>query len=71
MKSIVVIFGSPRPRGNTFKIVSQLEAQLRQRGEVNVEYVHLRKSNIEYCRGCLACMRCGEQRCTVPALMKV
>jgi len=63
MKSVVVICGSPRPKGNTFKIVSQVEAQLRLHGEVNVEHVHLKKSNIEYCRGCLACMRRGEQRC--------
>jgi hypothetical protein len=36
MKSVVVICGSPRPKGNTFKIVSQVEAQLRLHGEVNL-----------------------------------
>ncbi len=32
-------------------------------GDVEFEYLFLRKYHIEYCRGCLTCMRKGEDRC--------
>ena len=63
MRSIVVIAGSPRPKGNTYKIVRQVQAELEKRGTVNVETVQLQRANIQYCRGCMLCMKRGEGRC--------
>ena len=62
-KKVLVLSGSPRPRGNTYKIWRLLEERLRARGDVSVRYVALGKLNLEPCRGCLACMRKGEAHC--------
>jgi multimeric flavodoxin WrbA len=40
-----------------------VEETLRSRGEVTVEHVHLKKLDLQPCRGCLQCMRRGEERC--------
>ena len=62
-KQVLVISGSPRPRGNTYKICRLLEARLRELGDVSFHYVSLSKLNLQTCCGCLACMRRGEKAC--------
>jgi multimeric flavodoxin WrbA len=44
-------------------VVKLIEKQMHDLGDVEFEYLILRKYNIEYCRGCLTCMRKGEDRC--------
>ena len=63
MKKVLVISGSPRPTGNTYKIANILEEQLKALGEVEFEYLALKKLNLQYCRGCLLCMKKGEEKC--------
>lgn len=62
MKKILVISGSPR-KGDSHGIVRLVETGMSTLGEVEFEYIMLRKCRIEYCRGCLNCMRKGEDRC--------
>lgn len=62
-KQVLVLSGSPRARGNTYKIWRLVEDRLRAQGDVTVRYVALGKRNLEPCRGCLACMRKGEEHC--------
>lgn len=62
MKKILVISGSPR-KGDSHRLVKLIEKKMRDLGDVEFEYSVLRKYNIEYCRGCLSCMRKGEDRC--------
>jgi multimeric flavodoxin WrbA len=63
MKNILVISGSPRPTGNTYKITKLIEEQMADLGDVQFEYLMLKKLNLKYCRGCLVCMKKGEERC--------
>lgn len=63
MKKVLVISGSPRPTGNTFKIAQIIEEQMALLGDVEFEYLTLKKVNLQYCRGCLVCMKKGEEKC--------
>jgi multimeric flavodoxin WrbA len=63
MKKILVISGSPRPTGNTYKITKLIEEQVAGMGDVQFEYLILKKLNLKYCQGCLVCMKKGEERC--------
>ena len=63
MKKIVVITGSPRPKGNTYKVTRILEEKLQQHEDYSVEYISLKQANLEFCKGCMACMRKGEEKC--------
>lgn len=63
MKQILVISGSPRPRGNTYKITKLVEEKVCALEPVTFEYLSLNKMELGYCRGCLLCMRKGEEKC--------
>lgn len=63
MKNILVISGSPRSNGNTHKIVKLIEERMSGFGEVDFTYLSLKKHHLDYCRGCLVCMKKGEERC--------
>lgn len=63
MKKILVISGSPRPKGNTYKVTALVEEEMKRLGDVEFEYFFLKKANLEYCRGCLVCMKKGEENC--------
>ncbi len=63
MKKIVIISGSPRPKGNTYKVSLVLEEKLKKLGNYSFEYLSLKKTNLEYCKGCLNCMKKGEEYC--------
>ena len=63
MKNILVISGSPRPTGNTYRIARLVETEMAARGEVAFEYLSLKRINLSYCRGCLVCMKKGEEKC--------
>ncbi|WP_419662153.1 NADPH-dependent FMN reductase [Desulfosarcina variabilis str. Montpellier] len=63
MKNILVISGSPHPAGNTVKITQRVEEQMAEMGDVHFEYLVLKKLNLNYCQGCLVCMKKGEEKC--------
>ena len=63
MKKVLVISGSPRPMGNTHKIAKLIEEQMAAMGDIEFEYLSLEKISLQYCRGCLACMKKGEEKC--------
>lgn len=62
MKKVLVLSGSPR-KGDSYGIVKLIEKKMSDSGDVEFEYLMLRKYSIEYCRGCLICMRKGEDSC--------
>ena len=64
LKKVLVINGSPR-KGNTLALVKQIEAEMRNLGEVEFEYVHLADLGIELCRGCHACLTHGIEHCPI------
>jgi multimeric flavodoxin WrbA len=63
MKNVLVISGSPRPSGNTYKITKLIEEKIRAMGDIEFEYLTLKKIDLQYCRGCLVCMKKGEEKC--------
>ncbi len=63
MKNVLVISGSPRPHGNTYKIIKLVEEKVCALGPATFEYLSLKEMNLDYCRGCLLCMKKGEEKC--------
>lgn len=63
MKNVLVISGSPRPQGNTYKITKLIEEKIKALDEIAFEYLSLKKLNLQFCRGCLVCMKKGEDKC--------
>ena len=63
MKKVLVISGSPRPHGNTYKITKLVEEKIRTLEPATFEYLSLKEMNLGYCRGCLLCMKKGEEKC--------
>ena len=59
MKKVLVIAGSPRKNGNS-DLLAQQFAQGAQDSGNEVEIVYLRELKINYCQGCLVCLKRGE-----------
>jgi multimeric flavodoxin WrbA len=59
---ILAIIGSPR-KENTFSLVKRFEKRLIQTNDVDFEYLFLKDYNIGICKGCLNCVRLGEDSC--------
>jgi multimeric flavodoxin WrbA len=60
---VLAIMGSPRSKGNTYRLVREVEERLRDLAEVEFEYLFLREASLQQCRGCGACLRVGEAAC--------
>ncbi|PKM90980.1 MAG: NADPH-dependent FMN reductase [Firmicutes bacterium HGW-Firmicutes-12] len=60
---VLVIIGSPRTHGRTYKIVKMFEEYLNIYGVIETEYLYLRDLNIQSCRGCGICLERGEEYC--------
>src|SRR5512133_1133700 len=61
---ILVVMGSPR-KGESYKVVQQIEARMHALGEVEFDYLWLREARLGPCSGCHACIRFGEERCSL------
>jgi len=62
---VLVIVGSSRSKGNTYKITQQLEEKIKELGKVKFSYIFLKETNLEQCRGCFACVTKGEHLCPI------
>ena len=60
---ILAIMGSPRKKGNTYKLTRKLEEEMKALGKVEFEYLFLQDVNIKPCKGCFVCISKGEDRC--------
>ena len=54
----VILFGSPRKKGNTIQLVDILSQTLKDKGH-NVRTIYLNDLNIRPCQGCRACVPKG------------
>mgnify|MGYP002620965850 CR=1 FL=1 len=59
MKKVLIIAGSPRKNGNSDLLAQQFAKGAEERGN-EVEIVYLRDLKINYCHGCLVCLKKGE-----------
>ena len=62
---VLVILGSSRGKGNTYKIIKQLEEKIKKLGDVEFSYLFLKETNLEQCRGCFTCVIRGEHLCPI------
>lgn len=67
---IVSILSSARKKGNTYKIISNLEKELLDIGakknvSIEIENIQLAYSDIQFCRGCRICFDKGEELCPI------
>jgi multimeric flavodoxin WrbA len=65
---ILVCHGSYRSNGNTARVLSLIEEQMRRQADrvgekLDFETVNLGQSNIQMCRGCRICFDRGENHC--------
>lgn len=63
---ILVIHGSPRVRGNTYKVVSIIEKEMKQLDKnTQFEWLFLSQEELQLCKGCYACLEYGEDHCPI------
>lgn len=60
---VLAIMGSPKKKGNTYKVTRKVEEQIKQLGDVEFEYVFLKDLDLKTCRGCAVCFDKGEELC--------
>ena len=65
MVKVLAIMGSPRRRGNTYKLTKLVEARMKTLGDVEFDYLFLTDINLGTCRGCRVCFGVDEDRCPV------
>ena len=58
MKALCIL-GSPKPNGNTAKILNEIERPLKEKGIDVVRYC-LGECKINYCTGCVSCFKDGQ-----------
>lgn len=63
MARVLVIIGSPRKMGNSYKIVKRIEEGIKTHGDVEFSYLFLRDAHLDLCRGCGLCLSVGDDRC--------
>ena len=59
MKKVLIIAGSPRKDGNSDLLALQFAKGAAESGN-EVETVYLREKKLNYCQGCLVCLKKGE-----------
>lgn len=62
MKKVTAFIGTSS-RKATYQATQEFERSLRQRTDVEFEYVFLDDYHLEYCRGCKVCFDKGEENC--------
>jgi multimeric flavodoxin WrbA len=60
--NVVAVMGSPH-KGNTLALTQRFETELKRLGDVDFEYIHLRKADLRPCQGCFQCFIQGESNC--------
>jgi multimeric flavodoxin WrbA len=61
---ILAVMGSPRKKGNTYRVVEQIKEHLmKYDGSIDFEYLFLRDQNLQMCTGCFNCIARGEDKC--------
>ena len=61
---ILAIIGSPRKKGNTYRVVEQINKHLTDYDKnIDYEYLFLKNCNLQMCTGCFACIAKGADKC--------
>lgn len=68
---ILAIIGSPKGKGDGYKIIRKLETEMLQLGKVFFEYLFLKNVNLKLCKGCFLCISKGKQLCPLKDDMEI
>lgn len=60
---ILTIIGSPRKKGNSYQAARKLEAEMKKKGDYEFEYLFLKDTHLEACKGCFNCVSRGIEFC--------
>ncbi|MCK5130103.1 MAG: flavodoxin family protein [Clostridiales bacterium] len=61
---VLTIIGSPRKKGNTYKVTKRIESKLLSiNSSISFEYLFLADCDLKMCRGCFCCFAKGENTC--------
>jgi len=60
---ILAVIGSPRGKGNTYRVVKAVEEKMKSLGGVTFDYLLLKDADLRPCRGCYVCLAKGENKC--------
>ncbi|MEX2704817.1 MAG: NAD(P)H-dependent oxidoreductase [Candidatus Freyrarchaeum guaymaensis] len=60
---VLAIIGSPKGKGNGYRVVQQIEKRMKGLGDVEFDYLLLKDANLETCQGCFTCISKGEDLC--------
>jgi multimeric flavodoxin WrbA len=58
---ILAICGSPR-KGNTYSVLNSIKEH---HPDIDFNILQLKEMNFEFCRGCYACVKRGEEKCPI------
>jgi multimeric flavodoxin WrbA len=64
MKRVIAIIGT-QTRKATYHAVEEFEKNLKEKGDIEFEYVFLSDYHLEFCRGCKVCFDRGEEYCPI------
>lgn len=59
---ILAIMGSPR-KGDSYEVAQLIEKRIKSLGEAEFEYLWLKDTHLELCKGCCMCFAKGENLC--------
>jgi multimeric flavodoxin WrbA len=62
---VLAIMGSPRKKGNTYKITKKVEKEMKHLGNVEFEYLFLKDVNLQPCTGCFVCISKDGNLCPI------
>jgi NAD(P)H-dependent FMN reductase len=62
---VLAIIGSPKGKGNSYKVTKKLEMEMKTLEEFEFEYLFLKDFNLEMCRGCFSCVKKGQNFCPI------
>jgi len=60
---VLAIMGSPKGKGNTYKVTKKVEESMKKLGNVKFEYLFLKDVDLKPCKGCLTCILKDEDLC--------
>lgn len=62
---ILTVIGSPKGKGNGYKIAKKIESMLMSYEKVNMDYIFLKDFNLKQCIGCFQCVKKGIDLCPI------
>ena len=65
MMKVLAIIGSPKGKGNSYKVTKKLEMEMNILDKFEFEYLFLKDYNVEMCRGCFSCVKKGQKFCPI------